>query len=136
MAVIRRLRGRVDMSGMEMGCRILIVEDEFWTATHLAMEARDRGAIVLGPIGSVPQAMEVLASPDLPHAVILDVQLRAQTAYPLADMLVRQGIPFVFVTGYEREDLPTRFADVPHFVKPFTGSDCIETALALGMTAT
>ena len=117
-----------------MAYRILIVEDEFWTARHLAIEARDRGAVVLGPIGSMPQAMEILASRRRPHAVILDIQLRAEVAYPLADTLSEQGIPFVFVTGYEKEDLPERFADVPHFVKPFSGGECIDTAIALAMT--
>ncbi|MFN4062191.1 MAG: hypothetical protein ACK4IA_15755 [Paracoccus hibiscisoli] len=111
--------------------RILIVEDEFWTARHLAMEARDRGAIVLGPISSIPQAMDMLASRRRPEAVILDVQLRAEVAYALADTLMQQEIPFVFVTGYEKEDLPERFADVPHFVKPFSGGECIDAAIAL-----
>lgn len=116
-----------------MAYRILIVEDEFWTARHLAMEADDRGAIVLGPMSSIPQALEILASRRPPHAVILDIQLRAQMAYPLADALTQRGIPFVFVTGYEKKDLPERFADVPHFVKPFTDGGCIDAAIALAM---
>jgi len=114
-----------------MAYRILIVEDEFWIARHLATEVRERGAIVLGPISSMAQALEVLASQDRPHAVILDIQLRAQMAYPLADALIQQAIPFVFVTGYEKEDLPTRFTNVPHFVKPFIKADCIDAAIKL-----
>ena len=118
-----------------MPYRILIVEDEYWTARHLAMEARDRGVAVMGPIGSIPQAMEFLAARYPPHAVILDIQLRAVEAYPLADTLMRQRIPFLFATGYERDELPERFAQVPHFVKPFIGGACIDTAIALAAAA-
>lgn len=114
-----------------MAYRILIVEDEYWTARQLAMEVRDRGAVVLGPISSIPQALELLASRDRPHAVILDVQLRTDVAYPLADTLMQQKIPFVFVTGYEKEDIPERFGDVPHFVKPLSSGACIDAAIAL-----
>lgn len=118
-----------------MAYRILIVEDEFWTARYLAMEARDRGAVVMGPISSIPQAMELLSARYPPHVVILDIQLRAVESYPLADTLMRQGIPFVFATGYERDELPERFAEVPHFVKPFTSGACIDMAIALAAAA-
>ncbi|WP_256370519.1 hypothetical protein [Paracoccus sp. Arc7-R13] len=37
-----------------MTCRILIVEDDYWAARHLATEVRDRGATVLGPTGRSP----------------------------------------------------------------------------------
>ncbi|MBM3605728.1 MAG: response regulator [Alphaproteobacteria bacterium] len=111
--------------------RIMIVEDEYWTAMHLAMEVRDRGAVVVGPISSVPQAIELLAGDDCPHAVILDIQLRANEAFPFADLLMKTGIPFVLATGYEKEELPERFADIPHFVKPFSDGDCVAAALEL-----
>lgn len=117
-----------------MTYRILIVEDEYWTARHLATEVRERGAIVLGPISSIPKAIQLLATPLRPHAVILDLQLRTEVAFPLADTLTQQGIPFVFVTGYEQEDLPERFADVPHFVKPISDGECVDAAIALAVT--
>ena len=116
-----------------MTCRILIVEDEYWTARHLAMELQDRGVIVLGPTGSIPKALELLAARRRPHAVILDVQLRTELVFPLADTLSNLGTPFVFVTGYEQEDMPERFISVPHFVKPFNSKDCVEAVLALAM---
>jgi hypothetical protein len=40
------------------------------------------------------------------------------TSYPVADQLARDGIPFVFATGYEAEVIPRRFANVPRWEKP------------------
>ncbi len=114
-----------------MTCRILIVEDDYWAALHLATEVRDRGATVLGPTGSIPLAVALMSARQRPHAAILDVQLRTQLAFPLADALAEQGVPFIFVTGFEREDMPERFDAVPHFVKPIIGDACIDAVMAL-----
>ena len=38
--------------------------------------------------------------------------------YPLADTLVAENIPFVFVTGYGADELEARFANVPVLQKP------------------
>ncbi|QDA36689.1 response regulator (plasmid) [Paracoccus liaowanqingii] len=111
--------------------RIMIVEDEYWTAMHLANEARDRRAIVLGPISSIEKAVKFLESAEPPDVAILDIQLRFDEVFPLADMMREARIPFIFATGYEPEDLPERFSDVPHFVKPFMGGECIEAVLDL-----
>jgi DNA-binding NtrC family response regulator len=50
---------------------------------------------------------------------ILDIDLRGDKAFGLADELQRQGIPFVFATGYGPEIIPARFADVARWEKPF-----------------
>lgn len=118
-----------------MTCRILIVEDDYWAALHLATAVRDRGATVLGPTGSIPLAVALMSARRRPHAAILDVQLRTQLAFPLADALAEQGVPFIFVTGFEREDMPERFDAVPHFVKPIIGDACIDAVMALADAA-
>lgn len=41
------------------------------------------------------------------------------------------GIPFVFTTAYLKRDLPPRFAEAPHFEKPFLAESCVDSALAL-----
>ncbi|TJZ92030.1 response regulator [Paracoccus gahaiensis] len=111
--------------------RIMIVEDEYWTAMHLANEARDRRAIVLGPISSIEKAVQFIESAEPPDVAILDIQLRFDEVFPLADLMRKAQIPFIFATGYEPEDLPERFADVPHFVKPFIGGECVDAVLDL-----
>ncbi|MBM3606320.1 MAG: response regulator [Alphaproteobacteria bacterium] len=114
-----------------MAYRIMIVEDEYWNAMEMATEVEDRGGIVTGPLGSLSEAMDLLHGPERPDAAILDVNLRGADILPFADMLLRRKIPFVFATGYDKAILPERFARVPHFEKPITLKDCVDTALAL-----
>jgi hypothetical protein len=55
---------------------------------------------------------------DPPRAAILDVNLRGQLVYPVADRLMDRGIPFVFVTGYGRESIDRRYSFVKVLEKP------------------
>lgn len=114
-----------------MSYRIMIVEDEYWTAMDMAVEVQERGAKVAGPFGSVPQAIELLRSAQRPDAAILDIRLRDIDVFPVVDILVEEGIPFVFATACLERDLPARFAKVPRFEKPFEVRTCVDRALAL-----
>ncbi len=50
---------------------------------------------------------------------MLDINLgNGELVYPLADALLREGVPFIFVTGYEAESIDRRFANVPVLKKP------------------
>jgi two-component SAPR family response regulator len=49
---------------------------------------------------------------------VLDVNLGGETVYDVADYLAAQNIPFVFVSGYGRESIESRFAGVPLLNKP------------------
>ncbi|MFN7004564.1 MAG: response regulator [Roseinatronobacter sp.] len=114
-----------------MAYRIMVVEDEYWIATQLAAMVRERGAAVVGPTGSIPQAIELLSGVDRPDAVVLDILLRVGDVYPFADILDKFDIPFVFATACDKNDIPSRFAHVPHFSKPISDCDCIDAALRL-----
>jgi CheY-like chemotaxis protein len=99
------------------GARILIVEDEYYIADDIAVALRQRGAEVLGPVGTVEEAFAILSQGQLDCA-ILDMNLRGDMAYPLADQLTAVGIPFVIATGYNSASLPERFSAVPRVEKP------------------
>ena len=104
--------------------RILVVEDEYYLADDLAAALSERGAAVLGPVGTLEEAEEFLAERGFDVAV-LDMNLRGDMAYPLADRLKEAGIPFVLTTGYESGSLPARFADAPRVEKPFNADELI-----------
>jgi DNA-binding response OmpR family regulator len=106
-----------ETGGNLRGARILIVEDEYYIADDMAAALRLEGAEVLGPVGSVDEAFEMVsrASPD---CAILDMNLHGDMAYPLADRLAKAGVPFVIATGYNSASLPDRFSDVPRVEKP------------------
>lgn len=66
--------------------------------------------------------------------VILDVHLKGEKAWPVADSLIEKGRPFVLATGGHIEPPPPRHADAPVLAKPYT-IDAIEPALAAACAA-
>lgn len=98
--------------------RILIVEDEWILADALAADLIDIGYSVVGPVASVRKALEVLEQEGIDGA-ILDVSLGVgQNSFPIAAVLVRRGIPFLFTTGYQATDLLPDFAGKIVLAKP------------------
>jgi PAS domain S-box-containing protein len=97
--------------------RILIVEDEALVAMILEDQLADLGISVAATCASVPDAMRAIED-NAPQAAILDVNLRGQLVYPVADCLLDRGIPFVFVTGYGRESIDRRYSFVKVLEKP------------------
>lgn len=98
--------------------RVLIVEDEYYLASDLAEALRERGAEVIGPVGTFEDAIRTLESTWIDRA-ILDVNLRGEMSFPIADRLEAAGIPYVITTGYSAESLPERFRAKPRLEKPF-----------------
>ena len=49
---------------------------------------------------------------------LLDFNLAGELAEPLADCLIAHGVPFVFLTGYQRDSIDRRYANVPLLQKP------------------
>lgn len=99
-------------------CRVLIVEDEYLLADELELELADAGAIVLGPVGTIEDALALIgAEPDMDGA-ILDANLRGEMVFPAADLLLERGTPFVFTTGYDASVFPSRFAHIVRCEKP------------------
>ena len=79
--------------------RILIMEDEFIVALDLSDMATDLGFEVTGPFATLAEGVSAVhRSP--PDAAILDVQLADGEVFPLADELVRLGVPIIFHSGH------------------------------------
>lgn len=87
------------------GLHILIVEDEWMLAGDLARYFSKMGAVVLGPVATVEQASK---HTDEAEAAILDVNLNGRRVFPIADELMRRGVPFVFFSGDEDIVIPER----------------------------
>jgi DNA-binding response OmpR family regulator len=107
------------------GCRVLIVEDEYFLASDLEAALKFHGASVVGPIGDVDDAL-IEAAGDHFDVAIVDINLHGEMDFPIADELMRQRIPFVFCTGYDTTVVPQRFAGVPLLQKPVDPSRLIE----------
>lgn len=98
--------------------RILVVEDERLLATLLADWLSELGHETIGPAGDVVSALTLIDTTS-PDAAIIDVSLGSETGYPIAESLLKCGVPFVFATGYGERNLPPRFAGRRILAKPF-----------------
>jgi len=81
------------------GLKVLVVEDEALIAMALAGMLTDSGCAVAGPATSLKKGMQLIEEETVDGAV-LDVNLRGEMVFPLADALAERSIPFVYVTGY------------------------------------
>jgi CheY-like chemotaxis protein len=105
------------------GRRLLVVEDEYLIAASLARELEGRGAAVVGPAGSVRDALALVeAEGDRLDGAVLDINLRDERVYPVADALAARGVPFVFLTGYDARAIPDAYAGVPRCEKPVSSA--------------
>ena len=106
------------------GWCVLIVEDEYFLADDLARGFADKGISILGPVPSIDQAMALVERQQV-NLAVLDIALDDSKVYDVADALIAQDVPVLFVTGYDRYAIPDRYADVPICQKPASAKDVI-----------
>ena len=98
--------------------RVLVLDDEALIAIDTAELLADLGHEVVGPFSELDSAMKEVEA-EIPDFGLLDFNLGCGvTSAPLADRLACETVPFAFLTGYRRGDLPDRFCDVPLLSKP------------------
>ncbi len=101
--------------------RFLVVEDEYLIRMLLEDMLADLGHDVVHAVGTIAEASAIAANGDF-SAAILDVNLDGEEIFPVADILAKRGMPFVFVTGYGEGSLPDAYRGRPVLQKPFQGS--------------
>lgn len=114
--------GQEMKAGALEGCRILVVEDEYFIAVDIAEKLAAEGAFVIGPVATAEEALMLLDEGAPPDAGVLDLNLSGEMTFAVADALVKRGIPFVFATSYAKGDTPPRYADVSHCKKPINAA--------------
>ncbi|ATC34380.1 PAS domain S-box protein [Caulobacter vibrioides] len=109
---------------------VLVVEDEAVVAMELTRVLTAAGAKVIGPAGTIEEAMQLLDAHPVDRA-LLDVNLGGRPITPVAKALSRQGIPFVYLTGYQEPEVD----DGPILRKPVP-ANVLVGALARGALLT
>jgi len=117
-----------NQSGSLKGCRILVVEDEYFLAEDIGRALRELDASIVGPVGDLADGMAVLSNDNAISGAVLDVNVRDEKIFPLARELRARNVPFVFTTGYDSNVLEAEFQRVPRWTKPVDVS-----AVALGL---
>jgi CheY-like chemotaxis protein len=102
------------------GKHVLVVEDEYFIAEEVRETLTNVGVTVLGPVSTSVAALERLARGPRPDAAVLDIRLRSEDVYRVAEILRERKVPFIFATGYSKDAIDGHFADVPSVEKPFT----------------
>jgi DNA-binding response OmpR family regulator len=116
--------------------RILVVEDEALIAMDLEWTLRQSGCEVVGPVATLGDAVRAVATEHPLDGAILDVNLGRERVFPVADLLADRGVPFLFLTGYEREILPARHRDRATANKPYRAEHVLRLlAKAVGETS-
>lgn len=98
--------------------RVLIVEDEAMIAGLIESILSAAGWSVVGPVATLERALETIDRTRL-DAALLDVRINGHDAYAVADVLMRRRIPFVFVSGFTRKQMPPGYRDCAYIAKPF-----------------
>ncbi|MGI4879366.1 MAG: response regulator [Janthinobacterium lividum] len=111
--------------------RVLIVEDEILLAFHLEDLLLAMGYQVVGPATRLPEAMAIAREDEFDFAV-LDMNLAGASSLPVADILRKRRIPFVFATGYGSEGVAGGCGDELILRKPYATKD-LERAVQNGL---
>ena len=106
------------------GHRVLVVEDEYFVASDIQQAVQSAGGAVEGPYGHIEQAKAALRSEGFDLAV-LDINLRGEQSFTIAEALSRKGVHFVFATGYRAGSIPPKWRHVPRCEKPFSDQELV-----------
>ncbi len=85
------------------GARVLIAEDDAILALDVREIFRQAGADIVGPAGTLKQALSMISAFPV-SAALLDVNLRDAEVFPAARALEERGAGIVFYTGYADVD--------------------------------
>jgi CheY-like chemotaxis protein len=99
--------------------RVMVVEDELLVSMLIEDVLTDEGCQIVGPFSNVPDGLQAARLEAIDLAV-LDVNLRGEKVFPIAEVLTERGIPFLLLSGYGADAVP---ADRPNWrvcSKPFS----------------
>lgn len=100
--------------------KILVAEDDYFAAFDIADFLERAGADIIGPVSNVVDAIDLVRRSVRIDWAVLDVTLQDDCCFALANALQSNGKPFLFVTGYDRQELEKRYPGVPVLEKPIS----------------
>jgi len=109
------------------GCRVLIVEDDAMISMMLQDLLEDMGCQVVSVASRLEEAQRKSEVDDFDVA-LLDVNLRGEHTFPVAEAMQQRQRPFVLTTGYATTILPDSLRAATLLQKPYRRLD-LATAL-------
>ena len=119
-----------DEADIFAGRQIMVVEDDPIIGMDIAEIFRSMGATVVGPLTTVPTALDALeASFDV---AVLDVNLGHENTEEVAAQLRNRSIPFLILSGrMDTSDLFGAYESAPIMSKPFGERDLVRRLAAI-----
>lgn len=107
------------------GLRALVIEDDYFIASDLRSILKVQGADVVRLSGTITDALAEIRHDGFEFA-LLDINMRGEFAFLVADEFCRLDIPFAFVSGYDRTHIPPRFSAIPNWGKPYDDRQIVD----------
>ncbi|MCC7271598.1 MAG: response regulator [Alphaproteobacteria bacterium] len=111
------------------GVRVLVVEDEAMIAMLMEDMLAEAGCGTTIVAATLEDALRDAEDAAIDLAIV-DLNLAGKDALPVAAVLRRRAVPFVFSTGYGAGGLPDEHRGVPILQKPFQEDDLLRCARA------
>jgi CheY-like chemotaxis protein len=97
---------------------VLVVEDDDELGQAIGLCVEEAGYEVAGVAQSVDAALAALRGRPV-DAALLDISLRGELVFAVADALAERGVPFVFVTAQPASAIPELHRHRPLVPKPY-----------------
>ena len=125
------IKGDTESGRPLAGLRVLVAEDRSLIAAKVVQILRRADCIVIDAVAELQTGLDLAHREDVAlDAAVLDIDLRGEPVYPLAEALRARGVPFLFLTGYGGLVIPASWRAVTRVEKPFD-----EAALLGGLHA-
>lgn len=106
--------GPFDLTGL----RILVVEDNLLLADIVCEALEGYGCEVVGPFASLRTGLQMATDSRIDGA-LLDVRLTDGVCFPIAGVLERRGVPYLFLTAFDDDRvIPPEFRQAIRLAKP------------------
>jgi CheY-like chemotaxis protein len=102
--------------------RVLVVEDEPLLAMNIEDMLSELGHLVTGTATRIDKALSLAEGSEFDLAV-LDINLAGSKTFPVAAILRKRGIPFIFTSGYGPDGLVDGYRGAHLLTKPFGPSE-------------
>lgn len=117
------------------GKRFLVLDDEFLIALDIQQILESAGATQVACTGNAADALRAIDGAQSFDLAVLDYRLAGTTSsLDVADVLVKAGIPFVFLTGMRGDkQMKQQYPEAPVVEKPYDAKQLIAAIIrALG----
>ncbi len=111
-------------------CKVLVAEDEILLGLDIIATLGQAGIQAIGPYPTVDGALAAIEGRTF-DAALIDINLKGVPSFEVAAALRRKGIPFAFVTAYDRIPLPQELRRAPLLRKPYDEQKLVSVARAL-----